>query len=159
MEQKALARWLKIILIGVGICGLIIYFLLIPGYGAGIASRYPEFAYCYWPWLIFIWISGIPCFGVLVFGWRIAGNIGRDRSFCSENAAALKWVSWLAAGDAGYFFLGNVILLLLSMSHPGIALYSLFVVFAGVAVAVAAGVLSHLVQKAAELQEQSDLTI
>lgn len=45
------------------------------------------------------------------------------------------------------------------MSHPGVALFSLLVVFAGVAVAVASAVLSHLVQKAAVLQEQSDFTI
>ena len=45
------------------------------------------------------------------------------------------------------------------MSHPAALLASLAVVFAGVAVAVGAAVLSHLAQKAAALQEQSDLTI
>ena len=45
------------------------------------------------------------------------------------------------------------------MSHPGVALASLLGVFAGVAVAIAAAALSHLVRKAAELQEQSDYTI
>lgn len=38
-------------------------------------------------------------------------------------------------------------------------LASLIVTFLGVAVTVAAAVLSHLVQKAAKLQEDSDLTI
>ena len=47
----------------------------------------------------------------------------------------------------------------LEMNHPGIVLISLIVVFFGSAVAVAAAVLSHLVLKAALLQEQSDLTI
>ena len=42
---------------------------------------------------------------------------------------------------------------------PGIILFSLLVVFIGIAIAVAAGALSHLVRKAALLQEQSDLTI
>ena len=65
----------------------------------------------------------------------------------------------LAGGDAVFFFLGNLLLLLLNMSHPGVTLLSLLVVFAGAAVAVAAGALSHLVQKAALLQEESDLTI
>ena len=45
------------------------------------------------------------------------------------------------------------------MSHPGVAIASLAVVFVGVAVAVGAAALSHLVGKAALLQEQSDLTI
>lgn len=55
--------------------------------------------------------------------------------------------------------MGNIIFLFTNMSHPGVALFSLLVVFAGVAVAVASAVLSHLVQKAAVLQEQSDFTI
>ena len=45
------------------------------------------------------------------------------------------------------------------MSHPGVLLFSLAVIFAGIAVAVVSAVLSHLVAKAGDLQEQSDLTI
>ena len=86
-------------------------------------------------------------------------NIGKDRSFSMDNARLLQRISRLAAGDAVFFFLGNVLLLLLNMSHPGVVLAALVIVFVGVAVAVAAAVLSYLVQKAAALQEQSDLTI
>ena len=159
MEQKGLATWLKIILVGVGICGLVIYFVVFPSYGESLVYDYPEFSNRFWSWLIFLWISGIPCYAVLVFGWKIAANIGRDQSFSNANAKYLKWIAWLAAGDGIFFFVGNIVLLLTNMSHPGIALFSLLVVFAGVAVAVASAVLSHLVQKAAVLQEQSDLTI
>ena len=159
MEQKGLATWLKIILVGVGICGLVVYFVVFPSYGESLVSDYPEFSNRFWPWLIFLWISGIPCYAVLVFGWKIAANIGRDQSFSNANAKYLKWTAWLSAGDGVFFFVGNMVLLFTNMSHPGIALFSLLVVFAGVAVAVASAVLSHLVQKAAVLQEQSDLTI
>ncbi len=159
MEQKSLAKWLKIILVGVGLCGLIVYFVIFPSYGQSLVTDYPEFANRFWPWLIFLWVSGIPCYIVLVFGWMIASNIGKDRSFSNENAKYLKWISGLAAGDGIFFFIGNVVLLFTNMSHPGVALFSLIVVFAGVAVAVAAAALSHLVKKAAVLQEQSDLTI
>lgn len=159
MEQKALARWLKVILIGIGICGLIVYFVIFPSYGQSLIYDYPEFSNRFWPWLAFLWVSGIPCYVVLVFGWKIASNIGKDRSFSSDNAGYLKWIAWLAAGDGIFFFVGNIVLLFTNMSHPGIAIFSLLVVFAGVAVAVAAAALSHLVQKAAALQEQSDLTI
>ena len=94
-----------------------------------------------------------------MLGWKIAGSIGRDRSFSEENARRLGWVSMLAAGDAAFFFAGNVLLLFLNMSHPGVLLASLGVVFAGAAVSVTAAALSHLVKKAAILQEQSDWTI
>ena len=159
MKQKSLSKWLKIIMIGLAVCGLVVYGIVLPSYGASLKAQYPEFSNRFWPWLIFLWMTGIPCYAVLVLGWRIADRVGRDRSFTEENARSLKWVAWLAAGDAAFVFAGNLLLLLLNMSHPGVLLLSLLVVFLGVAVAVAAAVLSHLVRKAAALQEQSDLTI
>ena len=159
MEQKTLSKWLKLILLGMGICGLAVYLAVVPSFGDSLRSQYPEFAGRYWPWLIFIWVSGIPCYAVLVLGWRIAANIGRDASFSLETARFLRSIAVLAALDAAYVFLGNLAMLFLDMSHPGVVLLSLLVVFAGAAVAVAAGALSHLVQKAALLQEENDLTI
>ena len=159
MEQKTLSRWLKAILAGVGLCGLLVYALILPQCGLSLRARYPEFSDRFWPWLIFLWATGIPCFAVLMDAWKIAGNIGKDRSFSEENARLFQKISVFSAADAGFFFVGNLILLLLDMSHPSVVLFSLIVVFAGVAVAVAAAVLSHLVKKAALLQEQSDWTI
>ncbi|MBR4059961.1 MAG: DUF2975 domain-containing protein [Lachnospiraceae bacterium] len=160
MKQNALSKWLKFIIIGVGSCGLIVYGMVIPMFGQIFATYLNgEFDYCYWPWLGFIWATGIPCYLVLMFAWKIACNIGEDRSFTAANAKYLKWISILAAADAAFFFTGNIIYLFLNMSHPGIVLFSLLVVFAGVAVAIAAAALSHLVLKAEVLQEQSDWTI
>ena len=159
MEQKALAKWLKLVLLGMGLCGLAVYLGIIPAYGLSLRSLYPEFSNRFWPWLIFLWVSGVPCYGVLALGWRIAANIGRDASFSMDNARCLRYIALLAALDGAYFFLGNLILLFLNMSHPGVVLGSLLVVFAGAAVAVAAAALSHLVRKAALLQEENDLTI
>ena len=159
MKQKALSGWLKAAVIGLGIVGLFVYAFIIPSYGGSLRAQYPEFANCYWPWVIFLWGSGVPCYAALVFGWKIFGNIGRDRSFCAENAKYMQAISLLAAGDTVYFFLGNVILLLLNMSHPGVTLFSMAVVAIGTAVFIAAAALSHLIRKAAVLQEQSDLTV
>ncbi len=158
MTPKKLSRWLKCIFVIVGICGVIGY-AIIPMFGADMRSLYPEFSNRFLPWLIFIWASGVPCFMVLVLAWRIATNIGKDQSFSGQNARMLKWISVLAAGDAGFFFVGNVLFLLLDLSHPGVVLASFLVVFVGIAVAVMSAVLSYLVNKAAALQEQSDLTI
>ncbi len=159
MKQSTLAKWLKFVLIGVGLCGIVGYAWVIPSFGQMLVQDNPEYAGCYYPWLIFLWVTAIPCYIALVLGWRIASNIGEDRSFSMDNARLLKWIAYLAVGDAGFFFVMNVLYLVLNMSHPGVTLISLIVVFAGIAVSVAAAALSHLVQKAARLQEQSDLTI
>lgn len=159
MEQKALSRWLKFVIIGVGICGLFVYFGILPSCGNSMVAEYPEFANRFWPWLIFLWMTAIPCYAALVFGWKIAENIGLDKSFSKENAKLLEWIARMAAGDSTFFFVGNIVLLFCNMSHPGVVLLSMVIVFAGVAITVAAAALSHLVLKAAALQEESELTI
>ena len=159
MRQESLSRWLKGILIGLAVCGVVVYVFVIPSCGKTLTEDYPEFEGRYWPWLIFLWLTGLPCFAALVLGWRIAESIGKDRSFSPENAKQLKRISRLAAADSFFFFAGNAAFLLLDMSHPGVMLGSMLVVFAGIAIAVAAAALSHLVLNAADLQEQSDLTI
>ena len=160
MEQKALSRWLKWILIGMALCGVMVYGVAFPTLGRMIAD-YEEGMYdhCYWPWLIFLWCSGIPCYAILAVCWKIASNIGKEQAFSMDNARLFRYISRLAAGDSVFFFIGNVVYWLIGYSHPGIVLESLFPIFAGVAISVGTGGLSQLVQKAAVLQEQSDLTI
>ena len=159
MEQKDLSIWLKGILAGLGICGLAVYFFIIPSYGRDAVASNPEFSFCYWPWLIFLWVTAIPIYIALVLGWKIAMNIGADRSFCLENAEYLKWIAWLAAGDVGYFFIGNIVLLFLNMNHPGIVLLSLVVVFIGIAICVASTALSKLTSRAADIEDENRYTI
>ena len=159
MKQTTLAAWLRAILLGMGICGLGVYAGAVPMLGESLVAEYPEFRRCYLPWLGLIWATALPCFLALGCGWRIAGNIGLDRSFTVTNARLLRWISVLAAWDAAVFFGGNLIYLLLDLNHPGIVLFSLLVSFAGVAIAVAFAALSQLVRRAAVLQDQSDLTI
>ncbi len=160
MKHKTVSHWLKGIILGSGVCLTILYALVVPAAGQMVAeAENGVFDFCYWPWLSFLWTTAIPCGIALVLAWKIAGNIGNDKSFSLFNAALLRGIAALAAGDAGFFFLGNLVLLFLNMNHPGIALFSLMVVFAGIAISVTMAALSQLVKKAAELQDQSDWTI
>lgn len=159
MRQKTLANWLKAAIITIAVFGLFLYCILIPYFGQYLVIQYPEFSYMYVPWLVFLSISGLPCYAVLVLGWLIAVNIGNDRSFSEENARYLKLIAILAGADSIYIFVGDVVLFFLGMNHPGIALMLLSLELIGIPVTIAAAALSHLVKKAAALQEQSDLTI
>jgi hypothetical protein len=159
MDQKKLSRWLKAVVLGVALCGAVVYVWILPAWGRGIAARNPEFAYCLWPWLLFLWGSALPCVWALVEAWAIFTRIGCDDSFCVQNARALKRVSFLAFADTAYFFAGQLVFLLLGMNHPGIFLLSLMIVFAGIAVTIVAAALSHLVFRAAQMREENDLTI
>lgn len=105
--------------------------------------------------MLFVIGTAIPITIALVYCWRIASEIGKDNSFSYVNAKTLKRIAILAIADAGYFFIGNVVLFLVSMNRPGILMLS----FAGIAIAVAFLALSYLVTKAIEIREENELTI
>lgn len=160
MDQKKLANWLKVIIVGVAVCCIVICAVVLPMIGATLMQEYEgEFDYAFWPCLIFLWVCFIPAFAALVLAWMIAGNIGKGKAFSMENAKLFKLISIIVAADAAFFFIGNCVLLCLSMNHPGFVILSLVVVFIGIAIAVCAAVLSHYVAKAAKMQDENDLTI
>ena len=160
MKQKKLSKWLKLIMIGAGIVIAVIFFVILPDYGMSLAEEYPEFAGCFWPWLILFWICVVPLYITIVLGWFIAVSVGDDRPFTGDNARRLKWASRLIAWDGVFFFAMNIIYGFAGLGgHPAIFFFSLLVLFAALAMAVVFATLSHLVGKAASLQEQSDLTI
>ena len=159
MKQKTLSAWIKVIIIGFAVCGVLFYAWIIPEFGRTIVEDNPEFSGWFVPWLVFVLVTAIPCYAALVLGWMIAVSIGRDRTFSYENAARMRAFSILAAADSAYFFIGNVVLLALNMNHPGVVILSLVIVFIGVAISVAAAAISHFLRKAAALREESELTI
>jgi len=159
MQQKSLSNWLKVAIICLAVFGLLVYGMVIPNYGRNLAVQNPDYAHCFWPWMTLLILTAIPCYTALVFGWRIATDIGRDRSFSEANAKRMKWISNLAFGDVILFFFGNTMLLFLGMSHPGVFLLSLLPDMLGVAIAVCAAALSHLIYKSAQLQQDADLTV
>lgn len=159
MTQKSLSKWMKLILVLLGLCGAALFGVVVPVLGLDLKDSNPEYAHAFVPWLVFILITAVPCYAVLVLGWKIASSIGRDNSFTDANAKRLKYVSILALAASAYFFAGNVVFLILNMNHPGILIASVFITFIGISISVAAAILSYLVKKAAKLQEQSDLTI
>ena len=159
MTQKNLSVWLKVIIGGLVILALIVYGFIVPEAGKTILSGAPEFKSWYLPWLIFSWLTAVPCLIAAIFAWKVADNIGKDRSFSNENALLLKRISILAALEGALIVTGNIVFFLLGMNHPGIVIALFMIAFVPFAVSVACAALSHLVKKAADLQEESDLTI
>lgn len=159
MNQSNLSKWLKLITILVGIMGVIVFIIILPQIGKEIMMVNKEYEVYYWPWLLFIWFMAIPCYFVLVLFWSICNEIASDRSFSIKNARLLGWISRLAIVDTLICFIGNILFFFLGMSHPSIFIGFLFVIFAGIAVAVVSAALAHLVEKASVMQDENDLTI
>lgn len=157
MDQKKLAIWLKAIAVGCAICGVVLFGFILPGFLAYVAEEVPDLPHR--AWSIFMWVLAVPCYAVLVCIWRMADEIARDNSFSEANARLLKTIAMLAGADSAILLFGNLVFLATRHSIPTLALISAFVCFVGLAISVGAACLSHLVHKAAQMQEENDLTI
>ena len=159
MKQKELSRWLRAIVVVCWVLCAVMGFLVAPWVFRQIAEADPARAWLTWPRLIVFWVALIPVVAALGLGWRIFAEIGRDNSFCLENARRLKIISYLAAGDTLLTLVYSVVLLPMNALYPAQMLLHLAIMFVGVAVAVAAAALSHLTRKAAVIQDENELTI
>ena len=159
MKQKILSNRLKVMIAAVGLLASIAYVFILPAAASYCADAYPEF--CEWkiPWLVYISLTAIPIAAAAILAWRIAANIGHDKSFTRSTSQMLSKIAKLAAAEAAYIVLGGIVLIVMNMSHPGIVLCSGIPVILCIAVSVAAAMLSHLAEKAAYMREEQELTI
>jgi hypothetical protein len=119
----------------------------------------PEFAGAYYPWLILFWITAIPCYTALVLLWRVIKSIDSDELFRKVNANRFRIVGKLAFADAAVFMAANIIYLFLNFNHPSILIAAAFVCAVGVAFGICMKAMAGFFDKAADIQEENDLTI
>ena len=159
MKQKELSFMLKCVVIGVALCLLLVCALMIPVKAESFVQDGLMDKGFRIPWMISVWIAAVPCVPILIQCWGVTVDIGRDRSFSRDNAARLKRIAYLALGIVAYFFPCNLVLFLLSLVPDRVLAWAGLFCCAGLAFAVCAAALSHLVIKAAELQEENELTV
>lgn len=159
MKQKELSRWLRVIVIVCWIVCAVTGIWVAPWAFRQVALADPPRAYLTGFRVATFWVMLIPVILALWQGWRIFGEIGRDNSFCPENARRLKIISYLAAGDTVLVLVYSLALFFLNALYPAQIVLHLGVLFIGIAVTVAAAALSHLTHKAAVLQDENELTI
>lgn len=159
MNQANLSKWLKAIAIAISIILTLILLVIVPQMAKEIVWNNPEFSNLYYIWLFFIWTMGIPCYFVVVLFWMISNEIGNNNSFSDKNINSLIWISRLTLFDTIYCFIGNLILFLLNMSHPGILIMFLFVIFIAIVIAIVSAALSHLARKANIIEKENELTV
>lgn len=161
MKGKIIARRLNVVLIGLILCGIFVYGVFLPlrGHHMAMMAKGGPFDGAFWPWLLYLWGTAVPCVVAVGYAFSITHTLREGRMFTPQNARRLLMIARWAIGDTVYFFIGQILLFAMGWNHPGVFLMSLFIVFAGAAIATAARALAWLVQKAAELQEESDWTI
>lgn len=157
MKRVGLVRTLKGVVVFLAAMGALFYALVFP-------QVIREMGEVDFPWLVApatvaVSLSAIPIGAALVLFWRICTEIGRDNSSSYCNARYLTGIGVCALVDCGYCVVGTVTIFVITGGHPGVLLLSMAAVMGGLAIALAAFLLSHLVLKAAELKAENDLTV
>ena len=157
MKRVGLVRTLKGTIIFLAVMVAFCYIEIFPQRVVEMGRQNANASWLVTPGIIAISISAIPIAIALVLFWQICTEIGRDNSFCHKNAGRLTGIGFCALIDTGYCAVGTVTLEIL-VGSP-IWVLGLMVCTVGLAIALAAFLLSHLVLKAADLKSENDLTI
>jgi hypothetical protein len=159
MKQDAFSKYLKGLVIAMAVLGMLLCVFFVPGFGKDIVKVNPALTYLYYPSLGFVYFTAIPVYIVLWNAWRIFCNIGKNNSFCFENSTRLKNIAYLASADTLLYVAAAIALLSMDALGWNALIFIVIIVFIGFAMAIVCSSLSHLVDKAATLKEENDLTI
>ena len=163
MGQKELSLLLKVVVVVLTVFLAAVLIFFVPMLGHTVADYYmgdPVKSVVFgWIVPVIVAASSVPGFIALWLAWRIFTEIGRNNSFCAENARRLRLISRLALGDTCVYVVLAVSVLALGPKHPSVPLIFVAVTLFGAAVTICCAALSHLTQKAADLKDDNDLTI
>lgn len=160
MEQSKVSWYL----IGAGVLAALggLFLLLAVGPALANACRisYPEWAHLYWPGLIYLWIIGLVYAWAMAEYFRIVRRIGKDQSFCRENARGLARIA-LSMWIAGGLWIMGIWLprMIWGLPMGPAVLYLLLAAMASAAMGVLAWGLGKLLHRAVVLKEENDLTV
>ena len=158
MKRVGLVRTLKGTIVFLAAMVAICYIGIFPHSIQEMGIQNANVSWLVTPGIVAVSISAIPIMIALILFWRICTEVGRDNSFCYQNARWLGGIGFCALIDTGYCAVGTVTLEVLVGGSP-VWLLGMGVCIVGFAIALAAFLLSHLVLKAAALKSENDLTI
>ena len=159
MKRESLANWLKGAIVFIGIIGLLFFTKMVPDTINGFGREFPEFGYLVFPSIVAIFIGAVPIYIALFTFWKICSRIAKDNSFCHENTVSLILIGKCAVFDTIYCFGYTVFSTTVNAINPATMLISLGTMAVGVVIAIAAFLISHLVEKAVVIQEENELTV
>lgn len=152
MNHKTMAGLLRVVIIILGLCGVFMHLCWIPGAPSLFISVSK------W-WMILANVALIPCWIVLVIAWGIAGSISKEEEFCYRNAKRFRAVFYLALSDSIFFVAGSAVSIILEPWSFPLVFLAVPMAMLGLCVAICSAVMARLIEGAAKLQEETDLTI
>jgi hypothetical protein len=155
MKNKQLTVLFRCALVLIALCGIAVCAFWYPKDGAAVIAA--KGGVVGWIYQIFLWLTALPCFVMLFFGWKFSESMERESVFTHATAQYLKISFKILIVDLAVFIVGNIFFLAFQCSNYG-WLY-LLVAVVGYAIAAIIYTLFYYVSRAAVLQEESEGTV
>ena len=161
MNEKRLAFLMRAAIILIGMCGTLFCIFWLPisfGERELTAFSWQELQKVEnWTQYTFHWVVSVPCFWLLVLAWGVASDMQKGRLFIEKNTLRVKQATVILLVDILLFLAGNIVFAVLGWNK--LFILQLFAATIGLIVAILLFVLSQYLMKAANLQEECDLTV
>ncbi|MEK5530217.1 MULTISPECIES: DUF2975 domain-containing protein [unclassified Viridibacillus] len=159
MKQKELAKWLKLIIVFCGLFGLLFCIFVGPEIGRNVLLESKSFKPLFNPFLVFIWITGVPYFIALCVGWIICSDISVGNDFTVENAKRLKLISVLAMIEGALYAVALLYTVIIRNYNTNLLMILLLILFFAIVISVFTSLLSYLMRRASEIKQDNEFTI
>lgn len=158
MNQSQIARILKIATAAAALIAAGVFLFYLPLAGYQLAEEW-ELTALYLPALLVTEVIWVLVNLALWQFWKVCRRIGENASFSQENARSFRWISRYALAATVLVALPFLAACFLGMMNAAFGIPFLLVIFVGLGIAVLSWCLSLLIANAAELKQQTDLTI
>jgi Protein of unknown function (DUF2975) len=115
------------------------------------------------PFLALVYAGSIPFFIALYQAFKVLGYVGRDKVFSPAAVKALRTIKYCALAIIGFVVVEEIFIMVMNnrdSDNPGVPVFlGILVAFPSIVVATAAAMFERILQNAADMKSENDLTV
>ena len=145
------------ILIGIGAVALLLWEPQIEGRNAHAT---PFEIYFNDPFLAYAYVGSIPFFVALYQAFKVLGYAGQNKVFSQAAVKALRTIKYCAIAIIGFVAVGEIFIMFSnSDDRAGGVFMGVLITFGSIVIATAAAMFERILQNAADIKSENDLTV
>lgn len=153
-------RMFKWLLLIIGGTTFVLSVTLMPEVASWAAWRIPEIAYLEYPLLIFVWVTLIGFYYIIILIFKICSNVQSDKAFTMGTVRTFDTIAWIAMGELIAYLIGFIVLAIwLMRAHPSFVFILFLVAFVCLMLFGFCKVMKHLLLRVLDIKEENDYTI
>lgn len=153
-------RMFKWLLLIIGGTTFVLSVTLMPEVASWAAWRIPEIAYLEYPLLIFVWVTLIGFYYIIVLIFKICSNVQSDKAFTMGTVRLFDNIAYIAMGELVAYMIGFIVLAIwLMRAHPSFVFILFLVAFVCLMLFGFCKVMKHLLLRVIDIKEENDYTI